>query len=250
MPRKQKKGKSKDSAPKSSPSEPASQKIPNTKLILRVPPFSGAKAQPQVRAEATPETGPEVASGALQPDEDSDISLSEIPFDHDASPRQQIINHYWDHCNVTDTQESDQNGDLPNEAASHSENSKDPGLPGPSASRKRKASTESAHSLERTNRDGRSSSVNPGSRGDRDESHSDSSDMIIQPAVSKKARKTPREAAVLVEVASGGTDEEVEMVVTKGRQARKPSKKDRAVRNTNRHSDDDSEEEGSYKNST
>ena len=95
MPRKQKKGKSKDTAPKVPSS--VTQKPPNTKLMLRVPPFSGAKAQ------AVPEIVPEAASGSLQPDEDihidSDTYMPEIPYV--PSPRQQLIDHYWE--NITDT---------------------------------------------------------------------------------------------------------------------------------------------------
>ena len=236
MPRKQKKGKSKDTAPKVPSS--VTQKPPNTKLMLRVPPFSGAKAQ------AVPEIVPEAASGSLQPDEDihidSDTYMPEIPYV--PSPRQQLIDHYWE--NITDTQESNQKDDLPNEAASHPENPKDLGVPlagaGATSSRKRKASdSESTHSrLEH------GSSVNFGSHGNDTGSHSDtgSSDEIIQPAVTKKARKTPREPIEVEE-----SDEELDKVVTKGQQARKPSKKERALRNTSRESDD---EEESYKNST
>src|SRR5277367_5225054 len=179
QPRKQMKGKSKSKAPKSPP--PVTQKPQNTKLMLQVPPLSSATAQalavPPTIIPKTPELTPE--AGPLQLDEDinSDIYMLEVPYV--ASPRQQIIDQFWeDH--VANVQESNQNEDLglellPNEATSHPQNAKDLGLPG--AGGKRKAST---HSSER------GSSVNP----DSDDSDSD---LSIQPAMSKKARKTPRE---------------------------------------------------------
>lgn len=250
------KGKSKSTALKAPP--PVTQKLSNTKLLLRLPPFSGAKAQELLRTTSisprTPEIGPEDASSSLQPDEDIHVDsdtyfkMPEIPYDHDASPRQQIIDYNWESTNTGITNLNTQPEEY-NEAASHPENAKDPGLPvlDAGASGKRKASESTVE---------RSSSVNPGSHSNDNNSESDSSDLIIQPAVSKKARKRFREP---IEVDELETDEEPELpsnVVTKGRQARKPSKKERArarasaVRNNNKDSDDASEEEGSYKNST
>ena len=156
--RKQRKGKSKDNAPKGSP--------PITKLILRVPAFSSAtqavpSTSPSLR---TPKIAPE--AGPLQLDTDT-YYLPEISYST-PSPRQQFIDQCWedDNRNTTNVQEpseSNHKEDPPNEATSYPENAKDPlsdpgpglpAMPDAGASGKRKAST---HSLER------SSSVNPDS---------------------------------------------------------------------------------------
>jgi len=224
QPRNQTKGKSKDKAPKAPP--PAPQKPPNPKLMLRVPPLSSAIAQaiPPTVSPRTPELTPEAGPPQLDEGVDSDICMPEVPYV--PSPRQQIIDQFWED-NVTNAHESAQKEDLgsellPNEATSHPQNHKDPGLPG--AGVKRKAST---HSSEHN------SSVNPDSDSDSD------SDLSIQLAVSKKARRTPKEPIEVEE-----TDEELDKVVTKGRQGRKPSKKERM-----RHGNSDDEDD-SYKNST
>jgi hypothetical protein len=235
QPRKQTKGKSKDKLP-----PPVAQKPPNTKLMLRVPPLAQAAPPTKSPRTATPELAPE--AGPLQPDEDiqidSDIHRDIPEVSYFPSPRQQIIDQFWE-----ESEDGDHNvTNLPNEATSHREN--DPGLPLAGASRKRKAST---HSLER------SSSGNPDVSNDENSDSADGPDLSIQPAKSKKARKTPRET---IEI--DGTDEEFDSnlkAVTKGQQGRKPStgKKERMRRNRATGSDlngDSDDEEGSYKNST
>lgn len=257
MPRKPTKHKSKNTAPIAA--LPVTQKPPNSKLVLRVPPFLHAKA-PSHQLEVppgpepspsisprTPETAPEAASGSLQQDEDFHVDLdTEIPYI--ASPRQNIIDHYWEtQSNVTNTHKSNQKDDLHNDskAASHPEN----------VNGKRKAST---HSLERGSSASltRNLSINPGGShagNNSDSDHDpDNSDVSIQPPMSKKARKTPREPIEVEE--TDDLHEELDMVVTtKGQQARKPStgKKDlEHARLRVRDSDSDDEEEGSYKKST
>lgn len=171
---------------------------------------------------------------------------TEIPYI--ASPRQNIIDHYWEtQSNVTNTHKSNQKDDLHNDskAASHPEN----------VNGKRKAST---HSLERGSSASltRNLSINPGGShagNNSDSDHDpDNSDISIQPPMSKKARKTPREPIEVEE--TDDLHEELDMVVTtKGQQARKPStgKKDlEHARLRVSDSDSDDEEEGSYKKST
>ena len=62
--------------------------------------------------------------------------------------------------------------------------------------------------------------------------------------MSKKAQKTPREPTEVEE-----TDEELDKVVTKGKQGRKLSKKEHMCNTRDLNDEDLEDEEGSYKNS-
>ncbi|KAF8804715.1 hypothetical protein BYT27DRAFT_7213830 [Phlegmacium glaucopus] len=165
-PRKQKKGKSKHTAPNS---PPASQKPPNSKLMLRVPRLSSAMAQQAVPTTAvsprTPELAPE--AGPLCTDEDSDIYMPEIPYV--PSPRQQLIDQFWeDHDTNTANRKEDPGSILlPNGAPSHPQNVEAPAVPGG----KRKASTDSLECTPSVNTDSDDSDL----------------DLSIRLAVSKKA---------------------------------------------------------------
>jgi len=216
-PRKQKKGKTKAKAPKGPP--PAPHKPPNSKLMLRVLPLSGATAQappPTVSPDnlKTPQLAPE-APPPLE--EDSDMYVSEVPYV--PSPRQEITDQFWGAY--------DQNEGLcselsPNKATSHPQNVKAPGSP--SAGGKRKAST---HPSEQTSSVGMI------------DSDGTASDGSIQLAVSKKARKTPKESLIEDE----DTDESLDKLFTGRKKGRKPSKK-------KREGDSDDDDKDSYKNST
>lgn len=208
----QKKAKPRNKAPKGPPS--ASQKPPNTKLTLRLPPLSTTTVQ-----EVAPTVSPSTPEPASLPLDDDDIYMSEHEVPYVPSPRQQLVNQFWDeHGPGTPHAEKEDSGLelFPNEATSHPKNI-EALVPGG----KRKAS---AHSSERA------SSVN----ADSDDSNSD---LSIQAAVSNlKARKRRKELSKVEE-----TDEELDKVVPKRKQIRKSSKKARTS--------GDSEEEDFYKNS-
>jgi len=98
---KRKKGKAKDKAPKS---PPAAKKLP--KITFRVPTLPSEKAQagpavPPTVSPRTPELAPEAGQN-LPLDKHSGIYISRVPLV--ASPRQQLIDQFWeDHGSDSDT---------------------------------------------------------------------------------------------------------------------------------------------------
>lgn len=140
---------------------------------------------------------------------------------HIPSPRQELIDQYWESHETAMRAEKEDSGPelLPNKATSRLQNVKAPALP----AGKRMAST---HSSDCTG------SANP----DSDDSDSDLSIQVVSKKGSK-ARKTLKEL-VKVEETDKDLDKEV---VTKGKRSKKLSRKERGG---------DSDNEDSYKNST